>query len=61
MRFFSYFIIVIVAVMVGFSSQNSINLINQKDFVALKQTLPNFQEQGLLEPLVNLIIADLES
>lgn len=60
MRVISYLIIVLISVAVGNSFLKTVNLINQKEVVFF-YTIPNMEDRYLLEPVVNLIAADLAS
>jgi hypothetical protein len=58
MRLLSYLIIMLISVAVGNSFFKTVNLINQKEVVFF-YPVPNMEDRYLLEPVVNLIAADL--
>ncbi len=61
MKVVSYLIIATISLVVGFSSFNSYELINQKEIVIFQNTFANLEDRYLLEPVFNLILADLKS
>ena len=61
MRIVSYLIISAVFLMIGLSSLNSLHLIEKKEVVLFQPQMPDFSNRYLLEPIVNLIVADIHS
>jgi hypothetical protein len=58
-KILSYFIILLILLVIGLSSRNSIDLINHKQIVFYKPTLPDMKDRYLLEPVMDLITADV--
>lgn len=62
MRFLSYLIIALVATVIGYSYISTIYLIQQDNVTVYQPPIEEyFEEHYLLEPVVNLIAADLAS
>lgn len=58
---FSYTIIALITFMISMSYLNALHLIKQEEITIYRPVLPNLEDRYLLEPIVNLIAADLAS
>lgn len=59
MKWLSYIVMVIVSLVIGLSTHNSVELIQDEEFTFILPT-PTFK-QGLLEPLVDNFLSETES